>query len=133
MNIKWNQIALGAAAGFLLGAVFSHFYMMHRFPGPPPFGRGGPHGPMEMFSRELELTEPQKEKISIILDKYEPEMQKAMGANPGLDTVRKRLKAEILPILTPEQAKKLEVMEERMKAFHKTGRGHGPGPEGEFK
>ena len=133
MNIKWNQIALGAAAGFLLGAVFSHFYMMHRFPGPPPFGRGGPHGPMEMFSRELELTEPQKEKISIILDKYEPEMQKAMGANPGLDTVRKRLKAEILPILTPEQAKKLEGMEERMKSFRGPGRFRGPGPGGDFR
>ncbi|HBA60516.1 MAG TPA: hypothetical protein DCZ92_06810 [Elusimicrobia bacterium] len=136
MNIKWNQIALGVAIGFLLGAVFSHFYMIRRFPGPPPFGRGGPGGPggpMEMFNRELGLTETQKEKVSAIFKKYEPEMEKTMRPDPEFEAVRKRIQAEILMILTPEQAKKMEVMEERMKAFHKTGRGHGPGPEGEFK
>ena len=133
MNIKWNQIALGAAVGFLLGAAFSHFYMLHRFPGPPPFGRGGPHDPMEMFSRELGLTEPQKEKISVIFKKYEPEMKKAMSANPGLETVRERLKAEILPILTSEQAKKLELLEERMKSFRGAGHFRGPGPDDDFR
>ncbi len=133
MNIKWNQIALGAVVGFLLGAAFSHFYMIRRFPGPPPFGRGGPGGPIEMFSRELSLTEPQKEKVSVILKKYEPEMEKTMRPNPEFEVVRKSIQAEILLILTPEQAKKMEMMEERMKAFHRPGHFPGPGPEGDFK
>ena len=135
MNIKWNQIAAGAAIGFLLGAAFSHFYMIRRFPGPPPFGRGGPGGPggpMEMFSRELGLTEPQKEKVSAIFKKYEPEMEKTRRPDPGFETVRKRIQAEILTILTPEQAKKMEAMEERMKSPRKHGRFRGPGP-GDFK
>ena len=127
MNIKWNQIALGAAAGFLLGALFSHLYMIYRFPGPQYFGGGGP---MEMFSRELGLTEPQKEKVSVIVEKYDPEMEQAMRVNPGLEAVRKRFQAEILPVLTPEQVKKMEILEEKIITFHgrSSGRFHKPGP-----
>jgi len=133
MNIKWNQIALGAAAGFLLGAAFSHFYMLHRFPGPPPFGRGGPGGPMEMFSRELGLTESQKKEVSAIFKKYEPEIEKTMRPNPEFEMIRKTIQAEILTILTPEQAQKMEVLEERMKSFRGPGRFRGPGPGGDFR
>ncbi len=133
MNIKWNQIALGVAVGFLLGAAFSHFYMIRRFPGPPPFGGGGPGSPMEMFSRELSLTESQREKVSAIFKIHEPEIERTMRPSPEFEMVRKTIQAEILTILTPEQAKKMEIMEERMKSFHRSGRFPGPGPEGDFK
>lgn len=112
MNIKWNQVALAAAAGFLLGAVFSDLYRMHRMPGPPRHGMVG--GPMEMFSRELDLSAGQKEKMKAIFEKYQPEMDKVMEASrPKMDAVRQRLKAEINTVLTPEQRKKMEEMEAR--------------------
>jgi Spy/CpxP family protein refolding chaperone len=128
MSIKWNQVALAAAAGFLLGAVFSDFYRMHRMPGPPHHGMGGP---MEMFSRELDLSSGQKEQLKNIFEKYQPEMDKAMEANrPAMDAVRLHLKAEINAVLTPEQQKKMEKLESRFEPPH-GGRGgppmgHGP-------
>lgn len=125
MNIKWNQVAIAAAAGFLLGAVFSDFYRMHRLPGPPHHGMGGP---MEMFSRELDLSSDQKEKMQTIFEKFQPEMEKVMEASrPRMDEVRKRLKTEIDTVLTPEQRKKLEELEAR---FEPPRGGHGKPPAG---
>lgn len=130
MTIKWNQVALAAAAGFLLGAVFSDFYRMHRMPGPPRHAMGG--GPIEMFSRELDLSDGQKEKMKTIFEKYQPEMEKAMEANrPKMDAVRQRLKAEINTVLTPEQRKKMEELEARFEPRKdwsgKPPMEHGPG------
>ncbi|MCX5786234.1 MAG: periplasmic heavy metal sensor [Elusimicrobia bacterium] len=121
MTIRWNQVAVAAAAGFLLGAVFSDFYRMHRMPWPPP-----PHhmdGPMEMFNHELGLTESQREKVSAIFKKYQPEMEKIMEENrPKMEEVRLRIKSELKAVLTPEQAAKLEELE---KDFRPEGH-HGP-------
>jgi len=123
MSVRWNQVAVAAAAGFLLGAVFSDFYHT-RFGRmlPPPH----PGGPMEMFTRELKLSEPQQKKISAVLEKYGPEMEKVMEENrPRIDAVRLRMKAELKTILTPDQAARLEEME---KDFGP----HGPrGPHGD--
>jgi Spy/CpxP family protein refolding chaperone len=129
MTIKWNQVAIAAAAGFLLGAVFSDLYRMHRMPGPPHHERGGP---MEMFSRELDLSASQKNKMKTIFEKYQPEMDKVMETNrPKMDAVRQRLKAEINTILTPEQRKKMGELEARFeppKDWHgKAPMEHGPG------
>ncbi|MBI5745240.1 MAG: hypothetical protein HY952_11910 [Elusimicrobia bacterium] len=122
MNIRWNQVAIAAATGFLLGAVFSDFYRMHRMPWPPP-----PHhmdgGPIEMFNRELELTGPQREKVSAIFKKYQPEMDKVMGENrPKMEEVRLKIKSELKAVLTPKQTAKLEELE---KDFGPNGH-HGP-------
>lgn len=123
MTIRWNQVALAAAAGFLLGAVFSDFYRSHRRPGPPP--RGG--GPMEMFSRELGLDKAQSAKLSAIFEKYRPEMDKVMEENrPRMEAVRLKMKAEVKAALTPEQAARLEELE---KNFGPGGKHHGPGGE----
>lgn len=88
---------------------------------------------MEMFSRELGLTESQKKEVSAIFKKYEPEIEKTMRPNPEFEMIRKTIQAEILTILTPEQAQKMEVLEERMKSFRGPGRFRGPGPGGDFR
>jgi Spy/CpxP family protein refolding chaperone len=109
MNIRWNQVAVAVAVGFILGAVFSDFYRMRRMPWPPPHDMGGP---VEMFSRELKLTESQREKVSAIFEKYRPEMEKAMDENrPKIEEVRIRIKSELKTVLTPGQAARLEELE----------------------
>ncbi len=132
MNIRWNQVAIAAATGFLLGAFFSDFYRMHRMPGPPQHLGG----PMEMFNRELDLTGPQREKVSAIFKKYQPEMEKVMDENrPKMEAVRLRIKAELKTALTPKQIAKFEEMEKNFEA-HGPGGPHGqhggppPGPRG---
>lgn len=127
MSIRWNQIAIAAAAGLIIGAIFSDLYRSHRRPGPPP--RGG--GPMEMFSRELGLSGGQRDKLTAIFEKYRPEMDRVMEENrPKMEAVRLKMKAEVKTVLTPAQAAKLEELE---KNFGPGGKRHGPGggpPEG---
>ena len=128
MNIRWNQVAAAAVAGFLLGALFSDFYRMHRRPWPPP--HHGMEGPIEMFSRELKLSGQQKEQVSAVFEKYRPEMEAAMNeSKPKIDKVRDKMREELKTILTEEQAKKLAEIE---KDFERRGpppmRGAGPGP-----
>jgi|GEM_PF-2539968 len=110
MNIRWNQVAISVAGGFLLGAVFSDFYHRPRLPWPPPPRDMG--GPVEMFSLELKLTESQREKVSAIFEKYRPEMEKAMEeTRPKVEEMRMRIKSELITVLTPRQVVKLEELE----------------------
>jgi len=121
MSIRWNQIAIAAAAGLIIGAVFSDLYRSHRRPGPPP--RGG--GPLEMFSRELGLDKGQRDKLTAIFEKYRPEMDRVMEENrPKMEAIRLRMKSEVKTVLTAGQAARLEELE---KDFSPGGKHHGPG------
>ena len=65
-----------------------------------------------MFNHELGLTESQREKVSAIFEKYQPEMEKIMDENkPKMEEVRLRIKSELKAVLTSEQAAKLEQLE----------------------
>lgn len=129
MNIRWNQVAIAAAAGFLAGALFSDFYRSHRGPALPPMH--GMDGPIEMFSRELGLSSDQQKKVQAVFEKYQPEMQKVMEANrPLIDKVRDKMKAEMNAILTPEQAKKMAGLEKDFEKNGPHGMHGGPGPRG---
>ncbi len=102
MNIRWNHIAIAVAAGFLMGAFFSDFYHMHikrRPPQPVPV-----EGAIEKFTRELDLTGPQQEKVAAIFKKYRPEVRKVKESiNPKLEGLRVQIKSELKAVLTPEQ------------------------------
>lgn len=111
MNIKWNQVALSAAAGFLLGAAFSGLYItrLHRH---MPFAATDP---MDMIGRELGLNAAQKKSLTKTFEKYKPELEKIMAADkPKFEAVRKRAKAEMAAILNPEQMKKMNQLEDQM-------------------
>jgi Spy/CpxP family protein refolding chaperone len=125
MTIRWNQVAIAAAAGFLLGAFFSDVYRLHRRPG-PPHGMGSP---VEMFGSELDLSATQKDQVSKLFEKYRPEMDKVMEENrPKMDAVRKKLDAEIRALLTPEQSARMDKLEQN---FSKRMGGGPGGPHGE--
>jgi len=119
MNIRWNQVAAAVAVGFLFGALFSDFYRTHRWT-----THHWVEGPIEMFSRELRLSEQQKEKVSAVFEKYRPEMDAAMNENRAqMDKVKEKIRVELKTIITEEQAKKLAEIE---KDFER----HGPPPMG---
>ncbi|MGD9643301.1 MAG: Spy/CpxP family protein refolding chaperone [Elusimicrobiales bacterium] len=126
MSIRWNQVAIAAATGFLLGAFFSDLYRMHRKPGPPPQRMGSP---MEIFNRELDLTGLQREKVSTILEKYQPQMEKVMNENrPKMEELRSQIKAEMETVLTPSQIARFEEIKKEFEA-----RGPGALPGGPFR
>lgn len=124
MNIRWNQVAIAAAAGVLLGAFFSDFYRTQRTPGPPPHRMGGP---MEIFNRELDLSGPQREKVSAILEKYQPRMKKIMNENrPKMEEIRSQIEAELKTVLTPGQISRFEEIKKDFEARGFGGLRSGP-------
>ena len=109
MNIRWNQIAITAAAGFLLGAFFSDFYHMHLKRRPPQQSRpAAAEGPIERFTHELDLSAPQQEKVSGIFNKYRPEVKKA---KTKLEELRLSIMSELKTVLTSEQYAKFEELD----------------------
>lgn len=126
MNIRWNQVAFAAAAGFFLGAVSASFYIVHRFHGEAPFSS---QGPLELFSRELDLTARQKEKLAVIMEKHKLEIDRTLNARePEIEAEIDRMKIEIYAILTPGQTEKMRKLEEKVAARRKEFAGHFPGP-----
>ena len=110
MNIRWNQVAIAVAAGFLMGAFFSDYYHMHLKRRPPRSASAG--SPVEMISNELHLSGPQKDAVSAVFEKYRPKIKKVKDTvNPELEKLRVQLKAELKPLLTPEQYGKLEKLD----------------------
>jgi Spy/CpxP family protein refolding chaperone len=124
VNIRWNQVAIAAAAGLLAGALLYDLYRAHRPHGPRDMG-----GPMEMFNSELGLSVAQKTQVSAIFEKYRPEMDKIMEENrPKMEAVRKRLDAEIRAVLTPEQAGRLDKLQTELTGPHGGPPHWGPPP-----
>ncbi len=114
MTIRWNQIAVAVAAGFLMGAFFSDFYHMHIKRRPPQPATA--EGAIERITHELELSAPQQEKVSVVFEKYRPEVKKVKDSiNPKLEDLRLRIKAELKEILTPEQYARMEKLDNNSK------------------
>ncbi len=91
-------------------------------------GPGGHHGDkmkkvmLNKMSKELSLTDDQKEKVRAIFEAHEPEMKKMHEQmRPLFDAIRNKTRAEIKTILTAEQLPKFEElnarMDERMEKF----------------
>ena len=127
MKIRWNQIAIAVAAGFLMGAFFSDYYHMHikRRPPqqmqqrPPRAGKDAAAGPIEQLTHDLELSDQQEAKVSAIFSKYRPEVKKARAR---LEELRLQIMTELKAALTAKQYAKLEEPDKN------TGPGNGPPP-----
>ena len=116
MNIRWNQIAVAVAAGFLIGALFSDYYHMHIKRRPPRLAPA--EGAIAMFTRALDLSGQQKDQVSAIIDKYRPEIKTIKDSiNPRLEDLRVRLKAELKTVLSTEQYAKLDKLDNESKRW----------------
>jgi Spy/CpxP family protein refolding chaperone len=98
-------------------------------PPPPPGEQGGkPEGHkgqrgdrFKMLAEKLNLTEDQKAKIKPILEEEMKAMKAVMddttldrdAKRPKIDEIRKSYREKILPLLTPDQVKKLDEIKER--------------------
>ncbi len=97
-------------------------------PPPPPPGehggqhKGGPRGDrFKMMAERLNLTPDQQAKIKPILEDEMKAIKAVMddasldkdAKRPKIDEIRKAHREQFLPLLTPEQVKKLDEMKER--------------------
>lgn len=84
-------------------------------------GKGKRGDRFKMLAEKLELTEDQKAKIKPILEEEMKAIKAVMddtsldreAKRPKIDEIRKSYREKLLPLLTPEQVKKLEDIKER--------------------
>lgn len=72
-------------------------------------GRGGRHNPFDRMTERLDLTADQKTKVQPIIDEANPQLETIhREAMEKSKAVMDKAMAQIRPILTPEQQKKLD-------------------------
>lgn len=78
------------------------------------------------LEKRLELTPDQVRQINAIAEKYQPEVMATRNeAFDRLGGIYKRLNADIMPVLTPEQATRFQALSQRRaEQFRKTFRLH---------
>ncbi len=111
---RWKTI-LALLAIFLAGGVTG--WLLHpapRFPHPPRGSRELATHLNRRFERELAPTSEQVQAMAPFIEKAANELDRVRGENDNLiRTVMRDLHAQIRPILTPEQIRKLEEMVQR--------------------
>jgi len=87
-------------AGLALGAVGSHWRLAH---GGPP--RRDPRmGYVDRLARDLQLTDVQRDSVSAIIRRYDPQMRAIFASvRPQMDSLRGHLANDIRAQLTPQQ------------------------------
>jgi Spy/CpxP family protein refolding chaperone len=131
---KWHSVIISVLIGFALGTVFGQWRVQQCF---PHFGerRGFPHrGEKEMkdrmlehLSKELQLSEEQKQQVAVIFESKRPQMTALHEEmRPRFEALRNATRAEIKKILTPEQQEKADEMEAEMEKHR--GEHEGPPP-----
>lgn len=125
MNQSWKAI-LTFMGIFIAGAVFGGFLTLRFYPQPEPATPAVRKSPaplervapqiLERLAHRLELTPAQKEKIRPIIAEADREMRRLRqdGFRATL-TISKEMYAQVAQELTPDQAEKLEQMQEKMR------------------
>ena len=133
---KWHPVLISILIGFSFGMVFGQWRVQQCFPpswerrGAPAHGEKGMKDRMlEHMSKELHLSEGQKQQIAAIFEAKRPQMMALHEEmRPKFEALRNATQAEIRKLLTPEQQERADKMEIEMKK-HKGGHeGPPPGP-----
>jgi len=113
--IRLNQVIISLIVGIALGITIGH--PLHR----KPFHHHRGKGPMQQhmidrFSKELNLSAGQKQQVAAIFETTRPKMDALQAeVRPKFEALRKETQSEIKKILTPDQQKKMDAIESRMK------------------
>jgi Spy/CpxP family protein refolding chaperone len=116
---KWGPFFLIFLTGLLLGAALTwHFGDFRR--GPWRDRDRQYQFMIKHFSRKLDLTADQKEKITKIFDDSREKMKKLREeSRPKFEALRQETRGEIRKILNTDQLKKFEDLEARWEARRK--------------
>jgi len=128
MKTAWKQITVALSLGFLLGGGFG-FWMGER--GSPFHGKRSPEERKERllkkFVSELQLTDSQITDVKKILDSSSDRMGTVRSEmRAKFKAIRGEMKKEIEPLLTEDQRRRFDKMEEEWEARKKRWRGTSP-------
>jgi hypothetical protein len=117
-------------AAFLLGALFGaggHLVADRLDRGPEHARRGGGRsGYLDHLTRELALTEVQRDSVRVVLERHRPAMDSLRREiAPRFETLQLAIRSDIRTQLTPDQQRKLDEMTMRIDAKRK----HPGGPD----
>ncbi|MBI4388105.1 MAG: hypothetical protein HY582_03595 [Candidatus Omnitrophica bacterium] len=120
---SWHWVVIFLLIGFALGTIFGERYAKESFHRHWKKGDAKQHM-LERFSKKLDLTAEQREKVATVFEAKHPEMLALQEeVKPKFDALRNSTQAEIRKLLSPEQQKKLDEMnakrEERRKERQK--------------
>lgn len=122
MKPDWKQIIVSLLIGLVIGAAlgrWAHWRNSGRWDDQKRYSRM-----VERFSRELNLTPEQKEKVAAILEAKRQKMQTLRAEiRPKYEELRQSTKAEIRKLLIPEQREKFEKLEGKWAAKWERYRG----------
>ena len=128
MKIAWKQITAAVVLGFLLGGGFG-FWMAER--GSPFHIKRSPEERKERFLKkfvsELQLTDSQTAEVKKILDSSSDQMGTVRSEmRAKFKAIRSEMKKEIEPLLTEDQRRRFDKMEEEWEARKKRWRETSP-------
>jgi len=122
MKLDWKQIVVSLLIGLIAGAAlgrWAHWRHHGHWDDQKRYSRM-----VERFSRELNLTPEQREKVAAILEAKRQKMQALRSEiRPKYEELRQSTKAEIRKILAPEQQERFEKLEARWAAKWERYRG----------
>lgn len=118
MRKHWIAFTLVLVGGFVLGSAFGVFVLGHRLPWGPD--KAGHEHLVRKFSRKLDLTSEQRDRVAAILEAKRARLESLRSeSGPRFEEIRISARNEIRSVLTPDQQLRFDRMvskwEERRK------------------
>ncbi len=114
MKMNWNHTTIALLLGFLMGLLLAP--VLRRPPhGGPPWRHGPPHGMMDRFADDLDLTPAQRDQVAKVFESNRGKIDQAFSlVRPQLREIREDTHQQIRKLLTPAQQKKFDAQEAEM-------------------
>jgi Spy/CpxP family protein refolding chaperone len=110
---KWIKASLVFVVGLLLGSVVTVLYINHCM-NRLWMNSGNHHHVLDRLACELNLTADQKTRVEAILESEDANVNKLRDMDRDkFRAIRDKIDAEIRPLLTPDQIKKLDALKEQ--------------------
>jgi Spy/CpxP family protein refolding chaperone len=113
--ISWKTLLAGILLGLVAGGGWGAWYMNGH---PHAWDKPGAREArlLKEFTRELDLTDSQRQAVGAILQAQRERIRSIRSEiRPRMEEIRDEAGGEIRALLKPEQQKRFEVLEERMK------------------